>query len=140
MCIKLRKYADEIIAPCIAQCELLEDNFLNNEISELEEQYEELTQRRYVLCSLCAEGCITREKLMTLENDIDAELSVINRQLNALNAQYDETVGQLEALYKFIIKTTPERLASLILVNAVSDGKTVEFELLGGLKLKEVLE
>ena len=140
MCIKLRKHADEIIAPCIAQCELLEDNFLNNEISELEEQYEELTQRRYVLCSLCAEGCITRVKLMTLENDIDAELSVINRQLNALNAQYDETVGQLEALYKFIIKTTPERLASLILVNAVSDGKTVEFELLGGLKLKEVLE
>ncbi|MBR7085731.1 MAG: hypothetical protein IKI37_11265, partial [Oscillospiraceae bacterium] len=99
-----------------------------------------LTQRKYVLYSLCAEGCITREKLMTLENDIDAELSVINRQLNALNAQYDETVGQLEALYKFIIKTTPERLASLILVNAVSDGKTVEFELLGGLKLKEVLE
>jgi hypothetical protein len=25
MCIKLRKHADEIIAPCIAQCELLED-------------------------------------------------------------------------------------------------------------------
>ena len=119
---------------------MIEDNFLNNEICQLEEQYEELTQRRYVLCSLCAEGCITREKLAVLENDIDAELSVINRQLNALNAQYDETVGQLESLYRFLCKMPPEKLADLILVNAVSDGKSVEFELLGGLKLKEVLE
>ena len=139
LCIKLRKYADEIILPAIQQCEVLENKLMSSEITALEEQYGELFNRKYVLSSLCANGCITREKLMTAEADIEAEMKQVSDELDRLNTQYDDTVNQLETLYQMLCKFTPERLMKMVLVNAVADGANVEFELIGGLKFKEVL-
>ena len=139
LCIKLRKYADEIILPAIEQCETLEDNFMSGEITALEEQCRELSNRKYVLSTLCANGCITREKLMTAEADVEAEMKQVSDELERLNAQYDDTVDQLETLYKMLCKMTPEQLVKTILVNAVADGKNVEFELIGGMKFKEAI-
>ena len=42
-------------------------------------------------------------------------------------------------LYSVITKEIKDDTADRILVNAVSDGITIEFELLGGLKLRESL-
>ena len=139
MCIKLRKYADKIIFPCIEQCERLEDNLVSGEITALEKQYDELSHRKYVLSSLCANGCITREKFIKADADADAEMGTIKKRLDTLNEQCDDTSDQLETLYKMICKMTVNQLLKTVLVNAVSDGKTVTFELLGGLKFEEVL-
>ena len=139
MCIKLRKYVDKIIFPCIEQCERLEDNLVSGEITALEKQYYELSQRKYVLSSLCANGCITREKFIKADADADAEMGTIKKRLDTLNEQCDDTSDQLETLYKMICKMTVNQLLKTVLVNAVSDGKTVTFGLLGGLKFEEVL-
>ena len=119
MCVKLRDYADEVILPCLDLFELTEECLISDEIVQLREQAEELSNRKYVLCSLCSQGCITTEKLM--------------------DGQGDETIDELTSLYRLIAGTSSERLMKMILKSVVSDGRTVEFELLGGLKIKEVL-
>ena len=63
----------------------------------------------------------------------------ISGMLEKLNGQYDDTVDQLKTLYKRLCKMTSEQLVRNALVKAVADGKTVEFELIGGLKFKEVI-
>ena len=139
LCIKLRKHADEIVLPAIEQCEILEDKFMSSEVTALEEQYGELSSRKYVLSSLCANGCITREKLVTAEAEIQAEMQQITDTLEKLNDQYDDTVDQLETLYKMLCKMKAEQLVRSALIKAVADGKIVEFELIGGLKFKETI-
>ena len=139
MCLKLRDYADEVILPCLDLFELTEKCLISDEIIQLREQAEELSNRKYVLCSLCSQGCITTEKLLTLQNEIDIELDEIEKKLSLMDGQGDETIDELTSLYRLIAGTSPERLTKMILKSVVSDGKTVEFELLGGLKIKEVL-
>ena len=68
-----------------------------------------------------------------------AEMGTIKKRVDTLNEQCDDTADQLETLYKMICKMTVNQLLKTVLVNAVSDGKTVTFELLGGLKFEEVL-
>lgn len=139
MCRKLKEYADEIILPCIDLFELAEESLISDEVLELREQEEELSKRKYVLCSLCSQGCITTEKLLTLQNEIDAELYEIEQKLTLIDGQGDETIDELTTLYRLIAGTSSDRLIKMILKSVVSDGRTVEFELLGGLKVKEVL-
>ena len=139
MCRKLRDYADEVILPCLDLFELTEECLISDEILQLREQAEELSNRKYVLCSLCSQGCITTEKLLTLQNEIDIELDEIEKKLSLMDGQGDETIDELTSLYRLIAGTSPERLTKIILKSVVSNGKTVEFELLGGLKIKEVL-
>ena len=119
--------------------ELTEECLISDEIVQLREQAEELSNRKYVLCSLCSQGCITTEKLMTLQNEIDIELDEIEKKLSLMDGQGDETIDELTSLYRLIAGTSSERLMKMILKSVVSDGKTVGFELLGGLKIKEVL-
>ena len=106
---------------------------------KLRDYAEELSNRKYVLCSLCSQGCITTEKLLTLQNEIDIELDEIEKKLSLMDGQGDETIDELTSLYRLIAGTSSERLMKMILKSVVSDGRTVEFELLGGLKIKEVL-
>ena len=56
-----------------------------------------------------------------------------------MDGQGDETIDELTSLYRLIAGTSSERLMKMILKSVVSDGRTVELELLGGLKIKEVL-
>ena len=56
-----------------------------------------------------------------------------------IDGQGDETIDELTTLYRLIAGTSSDRLIKMILKSVVSDGRTVEFELLGGLKVKEVL-
>lgn len=56
-----------------------------------------------------------------------------------IDGQGDETIDGLTTLYRLIAGTSSDKLIKLILKNVVSDGRTVEFELLGGLRVKEVL-
>ena len=132
MCLKLRDYADEVILPCLDLFELTEECLISDEIVQLREQAEELSNRKYVLCSLCSQGCITTEKL-------DIELDEIEKKLSLMDGQGDETIDELTSLYRIIAGTSSQRLMKMILKSVVSDGRTVEFELLGGLKIKEVL-
>ena len=139
MCKKLKDYADEVILPCLDLFELSEECLISDEILQLREKAEELSNRKYVLCSLCSQGCITTEKLLTLQNEIDAELEDIEKKLSLIDGQGDETIDELTSLYRLIAGTTSERMTKMILKSVISDGKTVEFELLGGLKIKEAL-
>lgn len=82
LCKKLRRYNDEIILPCIEMLDLAEKNPAQEEIILLRERAEEINRRKYVLCLLCSEGCITTEKLITLLCAIDSELEEINKQLS----------------------------------------------------------
>ena len=139
MCIKLRKNADEIILPCIAMLDELNESVVGEEITGLQLKYEELAQRRYVLCALCSQGCITHEKLVVSESEINAELAKIESRLDRLEKQSDESSDGLQTLYRLITKIRSDSLVGMILVNAVSDGTTIEFELIGGLKVREQL-
>lgn len=139
MCKKLKEYADEIILLCIDLFELSEERLISDEVLRLREQEEELSKRKYVLCSLCSQGCITTEKLLTLQNEIDAELYEIEQKLSLIDGQGDETIDELTTLYRLIAGTSSDKLIKIILKSVVSDGRTVEFELLGGLRVKEVL-
>ena len=139
MCAKLKQYSDEIIPPCIELLELSEDSLITDEVVQLQEQAEELSKRKYVYCSLCSQGCITTEKLLSLQNEIDIELEEIEKQLTAIDGQGDDMIDELSSLHGLVEKIPPERLSKLILKSAVTDGKTIEFELLGGLKVTEVL-
>lgn len=139
LCIKLKKYSDEIILPCIDLFKSAEEKLISDEITALQERENELSQRRYVLCSLCSQGCITTEKLLTLQTEIDAELEEINTKLTFLDGESDETIDELTSLYSLIQKNPSDRLSGMIFVGSVTDGLTMEFELIGGLKFREVL-
>ena len=139
LCIKLKKYSDEIILPCIDLFRSAEENLISDEIKALQERENELSQRRYVLCSLCSQGCITTEKLLTLQTEIDSELEEINTKLIFLDGQADETIDELTSLHSLIQQNPADRLLGMIFVGSVSDGYTMEFELIGGLKFREVL-
>ena len=139
LCIKLKKYSDEIILPCIELFRSAEETLVSDEIIALETRENELSQRRYVLCSLCAQGCITTEKLLTLQTEIDAELETINTKLTLLDGQTDDTIDELTSLHSLIQKNPADRLSGMIFVGSVTDGITMEFELIGGLKFREVL-
>ncbi len=139
LCFKLRRFADEIILPCIVQCELLEDGIISDEVCELREREEELLNRRYALYSLCSYGCLTEEKLAGAEVPVSAELEFIKKRLERLENENGKTSVRLGMLYSAITKEIKDDTADRILVNAVSDGITIEFELLGGLKLRESL-
>ena len=77
LCKKLKQFADELILPCIELFEQLGGSVINEEIDNLVNKEEELSKRKYVLCSLCTEGCITTEKMIELQNQIDKELDEI---------------------------------------------------------------
>lgn len=91
------------------------------------------------MCSLCSQGCITTEKLLTLQTEIDSELEEINTKLIFLDGQADETIDELTSLHSLIQQNPADRLLGMIFVGSVSDGYTMEFELIGGLKFREVL-
>ena len=139
MCLKLREFSDEIIMPCIDLFDLAEESLISDEVLQLREQEEELSKRKYVLCSLCSQGCITTEKLIALQNEIDSEMEEIQQKILLIDCVGDDTIDELTTLYRLIAGTSSDNLSKMILKNAVTDGKTIELELLGGLKITEVL-
>ena len=139
LCFKLRRFADEIILPCIIQCELLENGIINDELCELRAREGELLDRRYALYSLCSYGCLTAEKLAGAEVPLNAELDIIKKQLERLENNSIKTSEKLGSLYSVITREINENIADEILLNVVSDGMAIEFELIGGLKLREIL-
>ena len=139
MCLKLRTFPDDIIITAADLMKLSRGNLSDEEINALYEREEELSSRKYVLYSLGAEGCITAEKLLALTNEIDRESEKIGKKLSFLEKQSDEMIKELDELYRLIKNTSSAELAEMILKNAVSDGRTIEFELSGGLKFREVL-
>lgn len=139
LCTKLRRHADDILTPCLGQLAILEENMNQGEILELENREKELRQRRYVLCKLCAENCITHEKLLQSEAEIEAEFAEIADKIDKISAVVDDTAEHLEIIYKLISTTSPQRLIGMIIEKITIDNGTAVFELTGGLKLKEVM-
>ena len=77
--------------------------------------------------------------MLTLQTEIDAELETINTKLTLLDGQTDDTIDELTSLHSLIQKNPADRLSGMIFVGSVTDGITMEFELIGGLKFREVL-
>ncbi|WP_303834461.1 zinc ribbon domain-containing protein [Ruminococcus flavefaciens] len=139
LCTKLRRHADDILTPCLGQLAILEENINQGEILELENREKELRQRRYVLCKLCAENCITHEKLLQSEAEIEVEFAEIADKIDKISAVVDDTAEHLEIIYKLISTTSPQRLIGMIIEKITIDNGTAVFELKGGLKLREVM-
>ena len=138
-CIKLRRHADEILTPVLIQLEMMENAVKGAEIENLQAQADEIRQRRYMLCKLCTEGCIEREKFLIAENELDAELQAVTVQIEKVSNFADDTDEQVETVYKAVSTMPPERLVNAILEYAEIDGKNVIFHLIGGLYFREEL-
>jgi hypothetical protein len=139
MCRKLRSHADEILTPIMIQLEMMEKAIQGNEIASLQLQADDLRQRRYMLCKLCAEGCIEREKFLTAETELDAEIQRITSRIEKIRSYADDTAEQIETVYRAVSISAPEQLVNMILDHAVVDGRTISFHLIGGLVFREVL-
>ena len=139
MCFKLRNHADEILSPGLIQLELMEKAVRGTETTNLQEQANDLRQRRYMLCKLCAEGCLEREKMLIAENELESELQDIVSKIERINSFSDDTADEIETVYRAVNTAAPERLVDLILDYAVVDGKSITFHLIGGLHFREVL-
>ena len=138
-CTKLRMHADEILTSVLVQLEMMENAVKGTEIDNLQSQADEIRQRRYMLCKLCAENCIDREKFLTAENELDAELKAVTVQIEKVSNFADDTAEQVETVCKAISTMPPERLVNTILDHAVVDGKNITFYLIGGLYFREEL-
>ena len=140
LCRKMNLFAGELLLPCVMQLQYLEHHTVSEELKELDAQRQELLQRRYVLCELCANGCISEERLFTSEQEIVKALQSIQEKTEHYTHSCGETAQQLEQLYQqFTAESDPSVLADTVLQNAVTDGLIIDFELLGGLVLTEVL-
>ncbi|MBQ9461278.1 MAG: recombinase family protein [Clostridia bacterium] len=139
LCIKLRLFINEVLVPCIRQMKQLEARQYGGEENELKARCEELSDRRYVIYVLCSNGCITQEKAAQAELEINAELCEIENKLILSKKQHIRSAEKLTEIYETINKRTCAELADRLLVSAVTDGVSIEFELIGGIKLKEDL-
>lgn len=140
LCKKLKLFAYELIVPAIEFFEGVGEMSVGNELSDIQEQAKELSNRKCVLCSLCSEGYITPEKMIEVQNHIDKEFDVIKEKAKKLEDQMDHILDDLSDLYNIATSFPVERFSEMVLNKAVTDGKTIEFELLGGLKFMEELE
>ena len=138
-CTKLRMHADEILTSVLVQLEMMENAVKGTEIDNLQSQADEIRQRRYMLCKLCAENCIDREKFLIAESELDAELNAVTTQIEKVSSFADDTAEQVETVYKAVSTMPPERLVNTILDHAVVDGKNITFYLIGGLYFREEL-
>lgn len=139
LCLKLRDHADDILTPCLVQFSALKDAMNGGELAELERQEKELRQKRYVLCRLCSENCITHEKLFESETEIELRLAEIHTKMERSSHDIDETAEQIELLHKLVTAVSSQRLLEMITERINIVNGTACFELKGGLKLKEVL-
>ena len=67
------------------------------------------------------------------------KLEEIKKHLTVLNGSMTKRVDELDKLYMLLKDSTSENLEEKILLRSVTDGKTIEFELIGGLSFKEEL-
>ena len=139
LCTKLRKYTDETVLSCRELFVFAGEYLVDGEVMHLRNSEEDYSRRKYVLCSLCLEGCITTEKLFSLQSEIDSKLEEIKKHLTVLNGSMTKRVDELDKLYMLLKDSTSENLEEKILLRSVTDGKTIEFELIGGLSFKEEL-
>ena len=137
---ELALFADEILLPCISQMQKLKKDQAGENELELSRRIEELSDRRYVLYMLCSNGCITEEKLAQAELEINSELLAAEKELSIICGQKDNSAERLQELYDILKSKKNTDLADKLLINAVTDGHCIEFELIGGLKLKEELQ
>ena len=112
LCQKLEKYANEILMPCVMQ---------------------------YVIFSLFENGCITMDRMMTSDKEIDRKISVYEKMEEKNHPADSFSAEKLERLYRIFTTGQAKNSAEGILLCSKTDGRTIEFELLGGLKLKEEL-
>ena len=138
-CFKLRNCADEIFTPMLVQIQLMEEAVQGGEVAELLVQAEDIRRRRYVLHKLCTEGCISREKLMKSECELETELAQITNRVNTLNDSCDDTAEQIEMIYRAVILHPANALIDLVLENAIVNNGEITFKLISGLNFKEVL-
>lgn len=140
VCVKLKRFSDIILLPCIKQMQKLEEAKSGKREKELLARIEELSDRRYVLYTLCTNGCITSERLAQADFEISSELYNAEKELSFITRQKDSSAEKLKKLYDILNSGKDKDITNDILVKTVTDGLTIEFELIGGLKIKEVLE
>ena len=92
-----------------------------------------------MLCKLCAEGCISHEKLLSEESDLEAELQPITDRIARIQNVSDDTMEQTEMLCQAVNTMPPDMLAERILDHAVIDENSVTFYLVSGLHFTERL-
>ncbi len=139
LCQKLEKYANEILMPCVMQCSILEETLVADEMHLIEEELRELHKRKYVIFSLFENGCITMDRMMTSDKEIDRKISVYEKMEEKNHPADSFSAEKLERLYRIFTTGQAKNSAEDILLCSKTDGHTIEFELLGGLKLKEEL-
>ena len=139
LCQKLRVHGDKIYPAVILQLERLRENRLQSELKALEFRLSELRQQRYLLCRLCAEGCISHEKYLLSAEELETEINTISEQMQKVQYDNDTTVQMVQQEYRYLSTASAEDLIPLILDKAVSEDGQITFHLKSGLYFREVL-
>lgn len=87
LCQKLSVHGDKIYLDVIRQLEHLRNHRLQGELKTLESRLSVLRQQRYLLCRLCAEGCISHEKYLLSSEELESEITAVSDQIQKV--QYD---------------------------------------------------
>ncbi len=138
-CQKLSLHGDKIYPAVIQQLEHLREHRLQGELKSLESRLSELRQQRYLLCRLCAEGCISHEKYLFTEEELEAEITAISDQMQKVQYDNDTTITRVQQEYRYLSTASAEDLISLVLEHAVIGDGQITFHLQSGLYFQEVL-
>ena len=107
-------------------------------MENLQERADELRKKRYLLCQLCTEGCISREQYLNSAEEVETELSHINAEMERTQDNFYDAAIEVEKLYRAVKKEDTERLISM-LDHAVVDGDHITFYMGNNLHFREVL-
>ncbi len=138
-CRKLSMHGDKIYPNVIQQLDCLWKHRLQGELKMLKSRLSELRQQRYMLCRLCAEGCISHEKYLFMEEELQAEIIAISDQMQKVQYDNDTTVARVQQEYRYLSTVSAERLVSLILEKAIIGNGQITFYLQSGMYFWEVL-
>ena len=139
LCQKLSLHGDKIYPDVIRQLEHLREHRLQGELKSLESRLSELRQQRYLLCQLCAEGCISHEKYLFTEEELEAEITAISDKMQKVQYDNDTTIARAQQEYRYLYTASAESLISLVLDYAVIGDGQIIFYLKSGLYFQEVL-
>ena len=132
-------HGDKIYPDVIRQLERLREHRLEGELKSLESRLSELRQQRYLLCRLCAEGCIGHEKYLFTEEELESEITAISDQMQKVQYDNDTTIARAQQEYRYLSTASAESLISLVLEHAVIEDGQIIFYLKSGLFFREVL-
>ena len=137
-CRKLSVYNDMILMPLLLQLKKLEDSVLGSKMNALQEKADELRKKRYLLCQLCTESCISQEQYLNSAEEVEMKLSYINAEMERTLDNFYDAAIEVEKLYGAVKKADTEHLISM-LDHAVVDGDHITFYMGNNLHFQEVL-